>query len=106
MGISNLTRKCLKSVEQAAISDCLLKCYCSVDFDHFDIKVSDPNKFRLLIEESLFIKHDQPQLNKAIKPFLLKLFDSDIKFTKSDYNKFTSIERKSKKGLVNKSYIF
>ena len=48
---------------------------CSVDFDHFDILASDANKFRLLIKESLLVKRDQPQLNKTIKLFPLKLFD-------------------------------
>lgn len=38
-------------------------------FDHFDIIASDGNKFRLRIMESLFIKCDQPQLNKTMKSF-------------------------------------
>ena len=75
MGISNLNGKCLKCVKQSAISDHLLECNCSIDFDHFGILASDTNKFRLGIKESLFIKRDQPQLNKTIKSFLLKLFD-------------------------------
>ena len=75
MGISNLTGKHLKSVKQSAISDHLLDCNCSIDFDHFDVLASDANKFRLLIKKSLLIKHDQPQLNKTIKSFPLKLFD-------------------------------
>ena len=70
MGISNLTGKhhsnnqCFK---QPAVSDHLLECNCSIDSDHFDILVSDANKFRLLIKETLLIKRDQPQLNKTIK---------------------------------------
>ena len=75
MDISNLTRKRLTSVKQSAVSDHLLECNCSVDFDHFDILTSDTKKFKLLIKESLFIKRDQPQLNKTIKSFPLKLFD-------------------------------
>ena len=75
MGISNLTGKHLKSVKQSAISNHLLDCNCSIDFDHFDVLASDANKFRLLIKKSLLIKHDQPQLNKTIKSFPLKLFD-------------------------------
>ena len=63
MGISNLTGKRLKSVKQ------------SFDFDHLDIPASDANKFRLLIKESFLIKRDQPQLNKTVKSFPLKLFD-------------------------------
>ena len=75
MGISHLTEKHLKCVKQSAVSDHLLECSCSIDFDHFDILASDPNKFRLLIKERLLIKRDQPQLNKTIKSFPLKLFD-------------------------------
>ena len=69
MGISNLTGKHLKCVRLSAVSDHLLECNCSIDFDHFDILASHANKFRLLIKESLLIKHDQPQLNKTIKSF-------------------------------------
>ena len=75
MEISNLTGKHLKCVKQSAVSDHLLECNCSIDFDHFDILASDANKFRLLIKESLLIKHDQPQLNKSIKSLYVKLFN-------------------------------
>ena len=75
MGISNLTGKLLKCVKQSAVSDYLLECNCSIDFDHFDILASDANRFRLLIKEGLLIKRDQPQLNKTIKSFPLKRFD-------------------------------
>ena len=75
MGISNLTGKRLECVKQSAVSDHLLECNCSIDFDHCDILASDANKFRLLINESLLIKCDQPQLNKIIKLFPLRLFD-------------------------------
>ena len=74
MSIYNLTGTCLKSFKQSAVSDHLLECNCSIDFDYFDILTSDANKFRLLIEESFLIKRGQPQLNKTIKSFLLKLF--------------------------------
>ena len=73
MGISYLTGKRLKSVKQSAIPDHLLECNCLIGFDHFDILVSDTNKFRLLIKESLSIQCEQPQ-NKTIKSFPLKLF--------------------------------
>ena len=75
MSISNLTEKRLKSVKQSAVSDHILECNCSIDFDHFDTLASDSNKFRLLIKESLLIKRDKSQLNKTIKSFPLKLFD-------------------------------
>ena len=75
MGIFNLTGECLnKSVKESAVSDHLLQCNSSVDLDHFDILASYANKFRLLIKESLLIKCDQPQLNKTIKSFPLKLY--------------------------------
>ena len=74
MAISNLTGKCLKKC-QTSVFDHLLECNCSTDFDHFDILASDANKFRPLIKESLLIKCDQPQLNKTINSFPLKLFD-------------------------------
>ena len=74
MDISNLNGKLLKSIKQSAISDDLLKCYCSIDFD---VLASDTNKFRLLIKQSLLIKGDQPQLSKTIKTLLLKLFDRE-----------------------------
>ena len=61
------------------MSDYLLECNYSIDFDHFDIEASDANKFRLLIKESLLIKRDQPQLNKTIKSFPLNLFDLDYR---------------------------
>ena len=80
MGISILTGKCLKGVKQSAVSDHLLECNCSIDFDHFDILASDANRFRLLIKESLLIKRDQPQLNKTIKSFSLKPFDWDLRW--------------------------
>ena len=75
MGIFNLTRKRLKSVKQSAVSDPVLEHNCSIDLDHFDVLSSDAKKFRLLIKKSLLIKRDQPQLNKTIKSFPLKLFD-------------------------------
>ena len=66
MGVSDLTGKRFKSVKQSAVSDHLLECNCSIEFDLFDILASNANKFRLLIKESLLIKRDQPQLNKTI----------------------------------------
>ena len=53
MGISNLTGKCLKNVKQSAISDHLLQCNCTINFDNFDILAAESNKFKLLLRESL-----------------------------------------------------
>ena len=75
MGISNLTGKRVKNVEESEVSDHLLQCDCPIDFDHFDILASDTNSFRLLIKESLLIKQDKPVLNCTVKPFPLKVFD-------------------------------
>ena len=83
LDISNLTRKRLKCVKQLAISDHLLECNCSIEFDHFDILAS--NRFRLLIKESLLIKRDQPQLNKTIKSFPLKFRQTPLIKNNLDY---------------------
>ena len=48
MAFSNLIGKRLKWVKESAVSDHLLECNCSIDFDHFDILASEANKFRLL----------------------------------------------------------
>ena len=69
MGISNLTGMGFRCVKQSPVSENLLECNCSIDFDHFDVLASDANRFRLLIKESLLVKPDQPQLNKTIKSF-------------------------------------
>ena len=75
MGISNLNSKRVKNVKESAVSDHLLQCNCAIGFDHFDVLASDTNSFRLLIKESLLIKHDKPVLNRTVKSFPLKLFD-------------------------------
>ena len=75
MGISNLTSKCVKNVKESAVSDHLLQCNCTIDFDHFDVLASDTNSFRLLIKESLLIKCDKPVLHRTVESFPLKLFD-------------------------------
>ena len=80
MGISNLTGKCLKNVMQSAISDHLLQCHCTINFDDFDILAAESNKFKLLLRESLLIKHVKPILNSTIKSFPLELFDYDDSF--------------------------
>ena len=75
MGISNLTEKRVKNVKQLAVSDHLLQCDCSINFDDFDILASETNNFRLLIKESLLIMRDKPVLNRTTTSFPLKLFD-------------------------------
>ena len=75
MGISNLTGKCLKTVKHCAILDHLLQCNCTINFDNFVILAADSNKFKLLLRESLPIRHVKPILNMMIKLFPLELFD-------------------------------
>ena len=75
MGISILTEKRVKNVKQLAVSDHLLQCDCSINFDDFDILASKTNNFRLLIKESLLIMRDKPVLNRTTTSFPLKLFD-------------------------------
>ena len=72
IGISNLTSKRVKYVKESAVSDYILQCNWTIDFDHFG---SETNSFRLLIKESLLIKRDKPVLNRTVKSFPLKLFD-------------------------------
>ena len=80
MGISNLTGKRLKNIMQSAISDHLLQCNCTINFDDFDILAAESNKFKLLLRESLLIKRDKSILNRTIKLFPLELFDYNDSF--------------------------
>ena len=66
MDISNLTGKRLKCIKQSTVS---------TDLIIFLFIQQTLIKFRDLIKESLLIKHDEPQLNKAIESFPLNLFD-------------------------------
>ena len=75
MSISNLTGKRVKNVKESAVYEHLLQCDCTIDFDNFNILASDTSSFRLLIKESLLIKHDKPVLNRTVKSFPLKLLD-------------------------------
>ena len=67
MGVSNLTGKCLKYIKDSAVSDHLLRCNCTIAFDHFDNLNTDVIKFNLLAKENLLIKLDKPVLNKTTK---------------------------------------
>ena len=75
MGISHLTKKRLKNVKQSAVSDHLLTCDCSINFDDFTILSKDSNNMNLLIRESLLISGDKPILNRTVKSFPLELFE-------------------------------
>ena len=62
--LKNLLFFCLQNVKQSAISDHLLACNCTINFNNFDILAAEPNTFKLLLRESLLIKHDKPILNR------------------------------------------
>ena len=49
MAISNLLEKRLEIVKQSAISDHLLQCNCTINFDDFDFLAEESNKLKLLI---------------------------------------------------------
>ena len=38
-------------MKESTVFEQLLQCKCAIDFDHFDILVSDTNSFRHLIKE-------------------------------------------------------
>ena len=80
MGIVSLTEKRLKNVKQSALSDHLLHCKCTINFDHFGISAAESNEFKLLLRESLLIKFDKPILNRMMKSFPLELSDCDESF--------------------------
>ena len=46
-----LTGKHLKNIELSAISDHLLQCNCTINFDDFSILAADCNKFKFLLRE-------------------------------------------------------
>ena len=62
-------------MKESVVSNYLLQCDYTTDFDYFDILAYDTNSFRLLIKASLLIKHDKPVLNCAVESFPLKLFN-------------------------------
>ena len=67
MGASNLTGKRIKNAKESAMPDHLLQCDSPITFHDFNILVTDFNKFKLLIKESLIIKHNKPVLNRTTK---------------------------------------
>ena len=83
MGMSNLTGKHLKNVKQSAMSDHLLQCNCTINFDDFSILAIDSSKFKLLLRESLSLKCDKPIINRMLKSFPLELFYWDGSFISS-----------------------
>ena len=64
-----------QNIKGSAVADHLMRCNCTIDFDHFDILATDVSKFNLLVKESLLINSDNPVLNRTTMSFLLELFD-------------------------------
>ena len=59
MGVSNLTGERLKNIKDLAVSNHLLLCNCTIDFDYFDLLPTDVSKFNLLVKGNLIIKRDK-----------------------------------------------
>ena len=75
MGVSNLTGKRLKNIQDSAVSDHLLQCHYTTDSDHFNILFTDASKCNLLVKESLLLKCGISVLNGTTKSLPLELFD-------------------------------
>ena len=60
MAASDLTDKRLKNIEDSAVSDQLLQCNCTIDFDHFNIFATGVRQFNLLVKDYLLSKTVQP----------------------------------------------
>ena len=61
-------------IKPSPVSDHLLECDCSIDFDNFDILATNVSKLNLLIKEILLIKHDKPVLNRTVQLLSIELF--------------------------------
>ena len=60
-------------MKDSAVSDHLLQCNYTIDFDHFDVLANDFNKFNLLVKESLLIKRDNLVLIRTTKLFHFRI---------------------------------
>ena len=75
LGISHLTDKIVKTKDSAIFDHLKTSLNCNGTFDDFDILSRDNNNFLLLLKESLFIKRDDPPLNRTVKSYPLFLYD-------------------------------
>ena len=76
MAISSLTFKKTRQPKESSIRDQLLQCDNNTSFDELSILAHGNNKYLLEIKESIYIKRDQPFLNKNIRSTTLHLFDT------------------------------
>ena len=77
VGISPLTFRKVKPLEESAIRDHLLNCNNIPSFDEFTILAYRHHKYIFEIKEGLLIKRDRPVLNKNISSAKLFLFDNN-----------------------------
>ena len=75
IGVSPLTKKKFRPVNNSAAHDHLLYCIYLSSFDNFSIFARENKKFLLEIKESLLIMRDKPLLNRNITSTPLYLFD-------------------------------
>ena len=75
IGVSPLTGKKVKPVNNSAVRDHLLHCNYLPSCDKFSILAHESKKFLLEIKESLLIMRDKPSLNRNISYAPLYLFD-------------------------------
>ena len=74
--ISALTGKRVQGDDDSAITEHLLFCNHTPDFEDFSIFATKNNDFQVMLMGSLLINRDHPPLNKNKQPFHLELFDS------------------------------
>ena len=74
-GVSHLTGKKIKPINNSAVRNHILHCNYLPSFDNFSILVHENKKFLLKIKESLLIVRDKSSLNRNISSAPLYLFD-------------------------------
>ena len=74
--MSALTGKRVKGDDDSAITEHLLSCNRTPDFEDFSILATNNNDFKVTLMESLLINRDHPPLNKNKQSLPLELFDS------------------------------
>ena len=73
MGVSARTGKNIKSTKNSDVHD-MLVCNNIMPFEDFSVLANGTNDFRIKLQESLFIHHDGPQLNKTSESASLMSF--------------------------------
>ena len=75
MGVSPLTGRKVKTINNSAIRDHLLHYNYLPSFDNFSISAHDNKKLLLEIKETLLLMRDKPSLDRNISSAPLYLFD-------------------------------